>query len=157
MIEVYDISWRNTENSAVALGYFDSIHIPELAELTDTFLWDYKLSDPELHKKYTGHSNKRIIENLRQLDMYPVDIRLRCIMVAGVNMTSAHASAIAEIFSSLEHCREVELLPYHAYGASKAAQSGIHVEPHREWIPDEDSLSAFACMLTNKGVRLHAR
>lgn len=27
MIEVYDISWMNTEKSAVALGYFDSIHI----------------------------------------------------------------------------------------------------------------------------------
>ena len=27
MIEVYDISWINTEKSAVALGYFDSIHI----------------------------------------------------------------------------------------------------------------------------------
>ncbi len=27
MLEVYNISWRNTENTAVALGYFDGVHI----------------------------------------------------------------------------------------------------------------------------------
>lgn len=27
MLEIYDISWKNSENSAVALGYFDGVHI----------------------------------------------------------------------------------------------------------------------------------
>ena len=138
-------------------GYFDSAHIPQLSEVTDTFLWDYKDSDPERHRKYTGHSNERILENLRMLDGLESNIHLRCIMVEGVNMTRSHAEAIGKLFASLKHCRDVELMPYHAYGSSKAAQAGMPVEPHREWIPSEERLCEFSQMLTSLGVTLHKR
>lgn len=138
-------------------GYFDSAYLPDLATFTDTFLWDYKLTDPEAHRKYTGHSNALILKNLRMLDKYPVDIRLRCIMMEGVNMTPEHAAGIASLFSSLEHLIDVELLPYHAYGTSKAVQAGISVEPHREWIPKDDSIETFSRMLASMGVKLHVR
>ena len=31
MLEVYNTSWRNTEHTAVALGYFDGVHIAHQA------------------------------------------------------------------------------------------------------------------------------
>ena len=31
MLEVYNTSWRNTDNTAVALGYFDGVHIAHQA------------------------------------------------------------------------------------------------------------------------------
>lgn len=138
-------------------GYFDSKYIPYLAASADTILWDYKLTDSELHRKYTGHSNVRILENLRLLDKHPVDIKLRCIMIEGVNMMPEHAAGIAGTFASLEHCSEVELLPYHAYGTSKAAQAGITADPHREWIPSSESLEEFSRKLTSMGVILHVK
>ena len=135
-------------------GFFAPDFLPALAEATDYFLWDFKDSDPDRHRRYVGSSNERILENLRLLDQYPVDICLRCIMVEGVNMTQQHAEAIAALFASLKHCRGVELLPYHAYGASKAVQAGIAAPPHREWIPSAERLRAFSDALIARGVTL---
>ena len=135
-------------------GFFAPDFLPALAEATDYFLWDFKDSDPDRHRRYVGSSNERILENLRLLDQYPVNICLRCIMVEGVNMTQQHAEAIAALFASLKHCRGVELLPYHAYGASKAVQAGIAAPPHREWIPSAERLRAFSDALIARGVTL---
>lgn len=138
-------------------GFFDPRCIPELADATDFFLWDFKDSDAERHRLYTGHTSERIIANLRLLDSYPVRIHLRCIMVEGVNMTAEHAAAIAELYASLAHCVDVELLPYHAYGVSKAAQAGLQADPHREWIPSDERMAEFSDALTSRGVRLHVK
>ena len=138
-------------------GYFDGKYIPELARFTDTFLWDFKDSDPERHRRHTGHTNRRILENLRMLDGYDSDIRLRCIMVAGINMTAAHAEAIAELSASISHCSGVELLPYHAYGTSKAEQAGVYMEAHKEWIPTDDAMRKFEDILIGRGVKLYKK
>lgn len=39
MLEVYDIGWKNEKNSAVALGYFDGVHIAHqyLIKLMDDY------------------------------------------------------------------------------------------------------------------------
>lgn len=138
-------------------GFFDGKYIAGLAGITDTFLWDLKDADPERHRQYTGQDNVRILQNLRELDRYDVDIRLRCIMVEGVNMDAAHADGIASVFASLAHCSGVELLPYHAYGASKGAVAYTDVEPHREWIPTDDRMAEFEKMLMSRGVKLFGK
>lgn len=147
----------NITTAIETCGFFEPEYIPELAKVTDTFLWDFKDSDPERHRKYTGHSNHRILDNLRILDEYPANIHLRCIMVDGVNMTREHALAIAELSASLKHCRDVELLPYHAYGISKATQAGIAMEAHREWIPSPERMQEFSDLLAQAGAKLHKR
>ena len=138
-------------------GCFDSRHIPELAEVTDTFLWDFKDSVPERHRRYTGSDNALILANLRYLEEYAADVRLRCIMVEGVNMTDEHMHAIAEVFHSHKNVRDVELLPYHAYGASKAAQAGVEADAHREWIPAAERMEEMRSILEKLGVELHKR
>ena len=138
-------------------GFFDSKLIPELATVTDFFLWDFKDSDQARHRRYTGQSNRLITENLRLLDAFPVNLLLRCIMVEGVNMTDEHAAAIADLSASLNHCQGVELIPYHAYGVSKAVQAGMSAEPHREWIPSAQRMQAFARRLRESGVAVHEK
>jgi len=136
-------------------GFFNPKFIPELAAVTDFFLWDFKDSDERRHLRYTGQSNRLILENLHHLDRFDVNIFLRCIMVEGVNMTDEHAQAIADMFTSLRHCQSVELLPYHAYGVSKAVQAGIAAEAHREWIPTAQRMCEFSERLEASGVVLY--
>jgi len=136
-------------------GCFDGRYLPQLAALTDTFLWDFKDHDPERHRQYTGASNAVILKNLRTLDSLGANILLRCIIVEGVNACEAHMSAIAQVFHSCRSIREAELLPYHAYGTSKAVQAGIKAEPHREWIPSDARMEELSASLRAKGVRLH--
>lgn len=138
-------------------GHFGTEYIGELARYIDVFLWDVKDTVSERHRQYIGQPNTLILRNLRELDRHDVKVCMRCIMVEGVNMDEAHADGIAELFHSLEHCEDVELLPYHAYGASKAAQTWTDVEPHREWIPSEEKLAWFNNLLMSKDVQMHIR
>ena len=133
-------------------GWFDEKWIAEIAPLTDLFLWDFKDSDSDRHRLHTGHGNERILRNLALLDDYPVNIRLRCIMVEGVNRNEAHLQAIAGLYRSLKHCEGVDLIPYHAYGSSKSVQLGRADNAHPEWIPGEEKMEAARALLKEMGV-----
>lgn len=138
-------------------GMFDGRFLPALAGVTDTFLWDYKDSDPERHRLYTGGSNETILANLKKLDATGANIRLRCIIVEGVNADRRHVAAIAHTFNTHKSIKTVELLPYHAYGTSKAEQAGIPAEPHREWIPSDARMDELSSALKELGVKLHTK
>ncbi len=123
-------------------GAFDGAVLEELVPLVDWFLWDYKDSDDDRHRYYTGASNGPLVENLRRADALGARTVLRCILVRGVNTDEAHYRAIAALAASLRGCQGVELLPYHAYGGGKTRQLGGEDNAHREWIPTEEDLAA---------------
>ena len=121
-------------------GYFNADYLPKLVENTDVFLWDLKDTDDDRHKKYTGVSNKRILENLQKADRHGAKIILRCIMVSSLNMDENHYRAVAEVYHSISGCREVELLPYHVYGGSKTLAIGKTDCGTDNWIPNEEQM-----------------
>ena len=135
-------------------GWFDSYYIPELVKYVDCFLWDYKDSDPNRHKENTGVFPQTILQNLHQIDGYPTQIVLRCILIKDINMLNEHYDAIAELYHRLSHCVRVDLLPYHAYGGSKMEQLGYPDNSHREWIPDKDAIERAAAYLKGLGVTI---
>ncbi len=135
-------------------GYFDPAYAVRLAACTDIFLWDIKDTDAERHRRYTGHSNVRILENLHAVDALGGRTRLRCIMVEGVNMDEAHLAEVAEIFHSLSNCEGVELIAYHAYGGTKAVQVGRTDNAQKEWVPSEERMAWAGQLLAGRGVRV---
>jgi pyruvate formate lyase activating enzyme len=135
-------------------GYFDGEMIPELIPLVDLFLWDVKDTDDDRHKAYTGVSNRRILENLRQVDRLGGRTRLRCILVNGINTNEAHYASLAEIAVGLTHCEGVEFLPYHAYGGSKMIPLGLEDNGRVEWIPDWEAVEVAKNHLKTRGVRV---
>ena len=106
-------------------GYTSGERIEMIASVTDLFLYDFKLYDSDLHEKYTGVGNERIIENLRLIDRLGKDIILRCPIIPGVNDEDAHFAAIEALASSLEHIIAVEIEPYHPLGNDKYSRLGI--------------------------------
>ncbi len=135
-------------------GFFPAKILPELAAATDLILWDFKDSDPARHEQYTGVSNAPILENLRALDGLGAKIELRCILVRGVNLEEKHLAAIAEQYHALHNCLGVTLLPYHAYGSSKARQLGREDSAHPEWIPTTEDLARARAFLRDRNVPL---
>ncbi len=133
-------------------GYFHKKHLPALAQAADLFLWDLKDSDPERHKRYTGVGNEAILDHLRTLDALGAAIELRCILVRGVNLNDGHLTAIAETYRGLRRCPGVTLLPYHAYGSSKARQLGRPESGHPEWIPAKAEMDHARAFLQRRGV-----
>lgn len=107
-------------------GFTDRKKILECAEYTDLFLFDYKIYDSELHKKYTGVDNNVILGNLSALDRRGSKIILRCPVIPNVNDRDEHLKAIAETANGLKNVLGIEIAPYHELGISKSERLGLN-------------------------------
>lgn len=105
-------------------GHVPSPVIAAIAPLVDYFLFDYKLSDPQQHKHFTGVDNQLILRNLDTLYAMGKDIVLRCPMIPGVNDTPVHFEGIAHMEARYPRLTAVEIMPYHDMGKDKAAAIG---------------------------------
>ncbi|MCI5810476.1 MAG: glycyl-radical enzyme activating protein [Clostridiales bacterium] len=121
-------------------GMFDPAILPALVPLVDLFLWDIKDTDSRRHKQYTGAGNETILSNLRAADALGAQIRLRCILVNGVNTDDAHYAALHALRDSLHGCVGLDLLPYHAYGGAKAVFLGQPDNGVPSWIPSGEQI-----------------
>ena len=87
-------------------------------------LIDWKLTDSQLHRKWTGVGNKRIRENIARFAESGMDVVLRFPIIPGVNDTDEHFRGIAELTKQCPGVRGAELMPYHKLGTGKARQLG---------------------------------
>lgn len=120
-------------------GFAPQAHYEAVRELVDIFLFDYKLTDPAEHKRYTGVSNERIVENLFYLDKKGAKIVLRCPIIPTVNDNAAHFSGIVRTANALHNIMEIDIEPYHPLGQSKSAQLGReYAFSHLTFPPEEN-------------------
>lgn len=105
----------------------------------DLFLFDYKISDEKEHQKYTGSSNKKILENLGFLNENHAEITLRCPIIPGINDTEIHFKAINEISQKFRQIKKIELMAYHNWGQHKYEQIGLPLPKiNSESVSDEE-------------------
>ena len=133
-------------------GYFDPKGLEEVIPYVDLFLWDIKDTDGERHRSYTGVSNERIWQNLKKADSLGAKIRMRCILVNGMNTNETHYRKVAELASSLTGLEGVEFFAYHAYGGSKATFLGLEDNGRTDWIPTEEQMEAAKEALRSRGI-----
>lgn len=105
-------------------GFGKAEDLIKIAEYTDLFLYDYKLTNEEDHKHYTGASNTRILANLDLLSRLEKKIILRCPMIPNVNMDFSHYDKIIEIAEKYSVIQEIHLEPYHPMGLEKSSSLG---------------------------------
>jgi pyruvate formate lyase activating enzyme len=113
------------ENVHVAMetcGYCPPSLYRHIIKDIDEVLFDVKLADPELHRKYAGVNNALIIENLA-MTAYECKTIVRIPVIPGVNTDEKSLTEISRLLSHLPIIR-VELLPYHQFGNYKYAQLG---------------------------------
>ena len=133
-------------------GYVASALLQKAVPYVDLFLWDVKDTDSARHKQYTGVGNERIFENLSLINERNANIRLRCILVNGINTDERHYAAIAELAGRIHRLDGVELLPYHAYAGTKAVFLGGKDNGRTDWIPEKEQIEAAKAMLRQRGV-----
>ena len=102
-------------------GYVSVGRMKKILPFVDLFLYDYKITDNELHQEYTGVSNRQIIENLKNILNEGAKVHLRCIVIPGINDDDLHFRAIAGLAAKYPTIEKVELMPYHEYGKHKYA------------------------------------
>ena len=119
-LEILKKSKENGLHTAIeTCGFADKSRMMQIAEYTDLFLFDFKESDPELHKTFTGADNSLILENLSLLDALKKDIILRCPIIPGYNDRHENYDKICELANMLTSVISVEIEPYHSFGESK--------------------------------------
>lgn len=110
---------ENGVNTAIeTCGYSSWETLLSVSKYTDLFLFDIKVMDEQSHRKFTGVSNKMILENLKRLSSNHRNILVRIPVVPGVNDSIENINKTAEFVSSLG-IKEVHLLPFHKGGVEK--------------------------------------
>ena len=113
--------------------YFENI-IP----YTDLFLYDIKAMDNDVHKKFTGAENTKILESLAKLLKSGVSVWVRIPVIPSVNDSEEEMKKIKTFFEENGYPENVELLPYHAMGEHKYSALGIDVKKFD--VPDNDKI-----------------
>jgi pyruvate formate lyase activating enzyme len=75
--------------------------------------------DDAIHQKWTGVSNRLILENLHQLAEAGSKTIIRVPLIPGINDTPDQIDALGRMAASLPGLIGIELLPYHKIGLEK--------------------------------------
>jgi len=92
----------------------------------DLLFYDIKHPDSDIHRKFTGQSNERILENLLRAShaFDGKEIIVRIPIIPGHNDDESTISKIFEFVGRLPNIIRIELLPYHRLGTVKYAGLG---------------------------------
>lgn len=140
-------------NTAIETSGYTTKDLQEISKYVDLWLYDIKILDDDLHKQYTGASNKQILKNLYYLDDIGAKIILRCPIIPGVNMNNKHFEELVVLINHLNNAEAVHIEPYHPLGISKSEQLGRkQVYENREFL-EKDKLIEFVDKL-KRGVNI---
>ncbi|MBQ8435574.1 MAG: glycyl-radical enzyme activating protein [Oscillospiraceae bacterium] len=85
----------------------------------DLIMFDIKLMDNEMHKKYVGVENSLVLENALKADELGIPIIVRTPLIPNITDTDENLVAIAEFVSGLKNARFYELLNFNPLGGTK--------------------------------------
>jgi pyruvate formate lyase activating enzyme len=104
---------------------------------TDLFLYDLKIMDDELHRKFTGVSNDRITDNLKNLVRQGKNIMIRFPVIPGITDTRKNINAMKDFLTRIFILETdnsykdntdgrimINLLPYHSMSKRKYERFG---------------------------------
>lgn len=95
------------------------------ADLCDLILYDIKLADEDLHRRWTGASNRQVLDNARRLAGRDVVVRLP--LIPGATDSPDNVAAVAAFVASAG-LRRLELLPCNPSMAAKYEWLGRRCE-----------------------------
>ncbi len=95
------------------------------ADMGTLFLFDLKEMDPIRHHKFTGITNRKILDNLEYLFSRNADIIIRMPMIPDINDSREDIAALAEYLKAHRgKYRYAEIMQYHKLGNSKLESLG---------------------------------
>lgn len=137
-------------NTAVdTCGFVAREAIDRVMPYTDTFLYDIKAIDVDVHKRCTGQPNGLILDNLMYIDKSGAKTEIRIPYVPGYN--DNQIDKIGSFLAQLKNITGVRVLPYHNYAASKYAALGIE-DTLPKTLPSEAEISKAKDILKNYGI-----
>ena len=106
-------------------GYAPDSVFEDAMARCDLIMLDWKVSDPALHKKYTGADQAPVERHARMLAAGDTPFILRMPVIPGVNDNRAHFEKAAELVSGAKSLVRVDVLPYQAAAGAKYEMVGM--------------------------------
>lgn len=132
-------------------GYTSWARLEELSRFTNLFLFDLKMMDDEKHRKYTGVSNRLILENLQKLSAIHANINVRMPIITGINDDMENIVKTCSFLASLR-IGKVNILPYHTIGINKYDKFGMNYKLRDTLPPDEEKIMQIKAELSKIGM-----
>lgn len=135
-------------------GYGATETIKEVSSLTDLFLYDLKLMDDDKHIKYTGVSNKLILENLKIISQLGKRIYIRIPLIPGVNDDESNIRATAKVIQETAGIEQVNVLPYHNIAVDKYNRLGKPNSLRSIPVPSGEYMESVAGKFLDYGIKV---
>lgn len=132
-------------------AYVSKEAIDKIIPYTDTFLFDIKAIDENIHVACTGVSNKQILENIRYVDSRRIPMEIRYPYVPAMN--DGEAERIAYFVKDLNHVKHVRVLAYHNYAERKYDCLGRSYPLLNIPIPQKADIEAVAKKMRECGLK----
>lgn len=121
---------------------------------TDLFLIDYKLSDNDSHKKYTGVPRELIAANLKKLSESAKEVWIRMPIIPGVNDNTDHIDAAGRELAEMGFGGLIELLPFHRLGSAKYKALGLQYAFEDTQPPSQEKMALLRTRLATFGLNV---
>lgn len=131
---------RGIHTAVETCGCFKEALIPELIDLTDLFLFDIKHMNQQMHKKFTGVANQKILSNFEKIHARAGSGRIipRVPLIPGFNSDPDSIDEIITFLKQIRYKGPVHLMPYNKMAKTKYEKIGKgHLYQDMGELPDE--------------------
>lgn len=133
-------------------GYAPYENFKRILTYIDTFLYDIKAMDNEVHKKWVGTENTIILENLKKLSADGARIYIRIPTIEGVNADEESMKAVIKWLTDEKiKVAQVNLLPYHNTGSSKYSRLECIYDGEAFLVPSDEKMKQLSSLFTEAG------
>ena len=122
-------------------GYAPSEIFVEICSMVDLVLFDLKLMDDEMHRRYTGVSNKKILKNLEALSGSKTPHRIRFPLIPGITDTKENILSVAEFVRALGSVSRIDILPMHRIADGKYQRLDMQNKMANKQPPSPDEIA----------------
>jgi len=144
---------RGIHTAVDTCGYAPYETIDKISDKVNLFLYDIKMMDDKKHRKYTGISNKQILENLKRLAENGSNLLIRFPIIPGINDDEDNITKTAEFTLSCD-IKQMNLLPYHRAGIEKYKSLNMVYKIAKIQAPSNQDLSLIKEKLETFGLRV---
>lgn len=133
-------------------GYVPYEKFQAILPYVHTFLYDVKVMDTKLHKKYIGVDNQLILDNLIRLAADGARIYIRIPTIKEVNGNEKNMKeTIAFLKEHDIHPAQVNLLPYHDTGSGKYSKLDMEYKGTDLHAPEKEEMESFVRLFVESG------
>ena len=125
--------------------------VQKVIENVDLIFADIKTMNDDLHRKATGISNARLLQNIKKISQAGKRIIIRTPVVPGFNADKQSISQICDFLSKL-NIEYYELLSYHPLGQSKGLNLIDSIKPVKIGVPQKSLINELAQIACGYGL-----